>query len=119
VPVVVVLFFVLGAADTASTSAAFLVMQRWTPDQVRARSSVVLDGVCSASFGLAIAVAGVLLSLIGPGMVFVLGGSITLLTVSIATRVPPHGRHDHRAPLQPPFGENPKSRERLFTPLPA
>ncbi|HEY3921400.1 MAG TPA: MFS transporter [Gaiellaceae bacterium] len=118
VPAVVVLFFFLGAAATASMTAANLVIQRWTPDPVRARCFAVLGSVSSASLGLAIVVAGVLLKPIGPDMVFVVGGSIALLGVLPSMRLPPRKQPTRPMPEPVPSNPRPRSRDSLLAPLP-
>jgi MFS family permease len=119
VPAVIVLFFLIGAGSTVSTSAAVLVMQRWSPDPVRARAFAVLESVGSASLGIAITVAGVLLSAIGPGMVFVTGGSIALLSVLVSTRLPPRRAPSGLPPAPVDSVRRRQSHETHLVPLPA
>ena len=119
VPAVVLLFVFLGAGSTAKMTAANLVMQRWAPDPVRARCFAVLSSVASASLGLAIAVAGVLLKPIGPEMVFVVGGSIALLGALPSLWLPPRKQPIRPAPEAARSDSRSRSRDALLAPLPA
>jgi MFS family permease len=95
-------------------------MQRWAPDAVRARCFAVLGSVGSASLGIAIVVAGVLLKPIGPELVFVVGGSIALLGVLPSLRLPPRRRP--ASPLAEPVGPDARgapARSDPLVPVPA
>jgi MFS family permease len=97
-PVVVVLFAVIGFGNAVSLAAASLVIQRWTPDPVRARVFGAYDSVSSAAIGLAIATAGIGLAALGPRGVFVLGGAIALVSVLAARQVPPRRQPLNKTP---------------------
>jgi MFS family permease len=76
------LFAVIGAANTVADVAGLTLMQRLADDRVLARVFGVLDGLIVASIGLGAVAAPVLESALGPrGALAVTGGVLPLLTV--------------------------------------
>jgi MFS family permease len=89
---VIVLFSIAGVGDSAALLAGTLLTQRHTPDPVRARVFAASGSVNTGAMSVAMFVAGVLIGPLGPVVLCVVCGVVTLTALLPAIFVPPRGQ---------------------------
>jgi MFS family permease len=86
--------FTMGIGDGASLVAEQGIMQRRTPDAVRARVSGAFDAVVNVGLAVSYVIAGPAVGWLGPKTVYLVGGVVAMVGLVIALpilRLPPHG----------------------------
>jgi MFS family permease len=109
---VVILFSIAGAGDSVALLAGTLITQRHTPDPVRARVFAASGGVTIGAMSLAMFVAGFLIGPLGPVVLCVVCGLVTLSALIPAWLVPPRGQPPWRLEPERVGGRNEPRRRR-------
>jgi MFS family permease len=94
-------FLLAGAGNGYAVSAERVLLQRWVPDELRARVFGAKHAMVSTAMMASYAVTGALLSVIGVRVLFVGAGAAGLLATVLAVRLL-HG--PARAPVRSPAG---------------
>jgi MFS family permease len=87
----VALLFVLGGLGNAFLNISVVMMiQRWSPDQVRGRTIAAFEAVANTAIGISLIVGGLLLAPLSAPGVYLLAGGLGAIAVLISLRIPRH-----------------------------
>ncbi len=89
---VIAMFALAGVGASTAGVATNLIMQRHAPDPVRARVFGASSSVMIGAIGVAMIVGGAVIGVLGPVVLCVVCGAVTLLALIPSSRVPPRGR---------------------------
>jgi MFS family permease len=87
----VALLFVLGGLGNAFLNISVVMMiQRWSPDQVRGRTIAAFEAIANTAVGISLIVGGLLLAPLGASGVYLLAGGLGGIAVLISLQIPRH-----------------------------
>jgi MFS family permease len=87
---IALLFVLCGVGNAFLNISVVMMIQRWSPDQVRGRTIAAFEAIANTAVGISLIVGGLLRAPLGASGVYLLAGGLGAIAVLISLRIPRH-----------------------------